>query len=143
MTPVPDWPEIRATARQMAARGHAPYSGLLVGAAGLTDDGRLLAACNVENASLGLTLCAECGLVSMLHSTGSTALVAVCVVAADGHPLTPCGRCRQLLWDNGGPELLIDGGPGSAPMALGRLLPGAFSSAELPGRPPPGRTSGR
>ena len=104
-----DWPALRAAATTAAARAYAPYSQLRVGAAGLTSDGRLITGCNVENASYGLTLCAECGLVSALHATGRRpALVAVSVVAGDGEPLVPCGRCRQLLLEAGGPGLLLD-----------------------------------
>ena len=89
----------------MPARSYAPYSGVHVGAAGLTDDGRVVLGCNVENASFGLTLCAECGLVSALHASGGGRLVAVSVVAGDGRPLSPCGRCRQLLFEAGGAVL--------------------------------------
>src|SRR6266481_2294707 len=101
-----DWPALRAAAAQMTERAYAPYSGLRVGAAGQASDGRVVTGCNVENASYGLTLCAECGLVSALHASGAGALdaagagaplVAVAVVAGDGEPLMPCGRCRQLL----------------------------------------------
>ncbi|MGH9094007.1 MAG: cytidine deaminase [Acidimicrobiales bacterium] len=135
MTPESDWPALRQSAHRVATHAHAPYSGLAVGAAGLSDDGRLLAACNVENASFGLTLCAECGLVSMLRSGGSRALMAVSIVSAGGATLAPCGRCRQLLWDNGGPGLLLDTGPASAPVRLERLLPEAFSGIDLPSPP--------
>jgi cytidine deaminase len=90
-----------------------------------------VSACNVENASYGLTLCAECGLVSALVAGGHGRLVAVSVTAGDGSPLPPCGRCRQLLLEHGGPELLVDRGPSSSPQRLGELLPGAFDSAEL------------
>src|ERR1700759_5238906 len=99
-----DWPQLRAAAVDVAGRAYAPYSRLRVGAAGLTGDGRVITGCNVENASFGLTLCAECGLVSALHAgglapggTGSELprLRAVAVVAGDGGPLLPCGRCRQ------------------------------------------------
>jgi cytidine deaminase len=92
-----DWARLRAAATEVAARAYAPYSGLRVGAAGQTADGRVVLGCNVENASYGLTLCAECGLVSALHAAGGGTLAAVSVVAADGAPLLPCGRCRQLL----------------------------------------------
>ena len=104
-----DWPQLRAAAAEVAGRAYAPYSRLRVGAAGLTGDGRVITGCNVENASFGLTLCAECGLVSALHAGGGPeagaadagarvpVLVAVAVVAGDGAPLLPCGRCRQLL----------------------------------------------
>jgi cytidine deaminase len=137
-----DWPRLRSAAAEAAARAYAPYSRLHVGAAGLTADGRIVAGCNVENASFGLTLCAECGLVSALHATtpspGSAvppALVAVAVVAGDGAPLVPCGRCRQLLLEAGGPELLLDA-PGG-PVTLGELLPAAFGGADLSARREP------
>ena len=74
-----------------------------VGVAGLVDDGRVVVGCNVENAAYGVGLCAECGMVSALHATGGGRLVAVACVDRDGEPLMPCGRCRQLLWENGGP----------------------------------------
>ena len=111
---------------------YAPYSGLQVGAAGLGRDGLVVTGCNVENASYGLTLCAECGLVSAQHAAGAGPLVAVSVVAADGAPLMPCGRCRQLLLEAGGPELLIDADAG--PQRLGDLLPGAFTDRDLASR---------
>jgi cytidine deaminase len=131
-----DWEALRAAAREVAERAHAPYSRLHVGAAALCADGRVLAACNVENASYGLTLCAECGIVSMLHALApadsqSPRLVALSVVAGDGGPLAPCGRCRQLLLENGGPELLVDRGANAAPVRIGTLLPGAFDAGEL------------
>jgi cytidine deaminase len=131
-----DWPELRAAAAEMASRAYAPYSRLRVGAAGLTSDGRVVTGCNVENVSFGLTLCAECGLVSALHAAPSTgtgggmpALVAVAVVAGDGDLLLPCGRCRQLLLEAGGPALLVDTAGG--PVALAELLPAAFGNADL------------
>ena len=124
-----DWPALRASAVQAAGRAYAPYSRLRVGAAGLASDGRIVLGCNVENASYGLTLCAECGLVSALHAGGGGTLVAVSVVAADGDPLVPCGRCRQLLLESGGPGLLVDAGGG--PRELESLLPSAFSAADV------------
>ena len=133
----PDWHALRAAARVAAATAHAPYSGLSVGAAGMTPDGSIVTGCNVENVSYGLTLCAECGLVSALRRSGGSVLVAVAVVAGDGESLTPCGRCRQLLLDHGGPTMLIDAVP--EPVSLGHLLPGAFDATELSARrtPPP------
>ena len=127
-----DWAGLRAAATVVAARAYAPYSGLAVGAAGLDGDGMIVTGCNVENASFGLTLCAECGLVSAQRAAGAGPLVAVSVVAADGAPLVPCGRCRQLLLEAGGPELLLDADPG--PRRLGDLLPGAFTAADLKSR---------
>ncbi len=127
-----DWSHLRAEAAAMPARSHAPYSGVRVGAAGLADDGRVVLGCNVENASFGLTLCAECGLVSALHASGGGRLVAVSVVAGDGRPLSPCGRCRQLLFEAGGAGLLIDGESG--PVTLGTLLPDPFGPPDLVAR---------
>ncbi|MGO8960558.1 MAG: cytidine deaminase [Streptosporangiaceae bacterium] len=127
-----DWPALRKAATAVASRAHAPYSGLRVGAAGLDRDGLMVTGCNVENASYGLTLCAECGLVSAQRAAGAGPLVAVSVVAGDGASLVPCGRCRQLLLEAGGPELLLDADPG--PRRLGDLLPGAFTAADLKSR---------
>ncbi len=124
-----DWPALRAAATKAAANAYAPYSRLRVGAAGQASDGRVVTGCNVENASFGLTLCAECGLVSALHAAGAGRLVAVSVVAADGAPLVPCGRCRQLLLEAGGPGLPVDADGG--PRTLGDLLPEAFTGTDL------------
>jgi cytidine deaminase len=130
-----NWAALRGLATEVAARGYAPYSGLRVGAAGQGLDGMIVTGCNVENASFGLTLCAECGLVSAQHAAGAGPLVAVSVVAADGAPLMPCGRCRQLLLEAGGPGLLLDSDAG--PRRLGDLLPGAFSPDDLRARRDP------
>jgi cytidine deaminase len=123
---------LRAAATEVAGQAYAPYSKLRVGAAGQTPDGRVVTGCNVENASYGLTLCAECGLVSALHTTGGGTLEAVAVVAGDGAPLLPCGRCRQLLLEAGGPDLLVD--TDSGPLPLSALLPAAFSGTDLGAR---------
>jgi cytidine deaminase len=123
---------LRAAATEVAGQAYAPYSKLRVGAAGQTPDGRVVTGCNVENASYGLTLCAECGLVSALHATGGGPLEAVAVVAGDGAPLLPCGRCRQLLLEAGGPDLLVD--TDSGPVPLSALLPAAFSGTDLGAR---------
>jgi cytidine deaminase len=131
-----DWPALRAAAQAAAQSAYAPYSGLRVGAAGQVagEDGavRIIVGCNVENASYGLTLCAECGLVSALHASGGGSLVAVSVVAGDGAPLVPCGRCRQLLLEHGGPGLLLDADGG--PQEIGTLLPSAFTGSDLTAR---------
>jgi cytidine deaminase len=100
-----------------------------VGVAGLVDDGRVVTGCNVENASYGISLCAECGLVSNLFNTGGGRVVAVYCVDAQGSALMPCGRCRQLLLEVGGRELLVQSNDG--PKALGELLPDAFSAEDL------------
>ena len=135
-----DWPALRAAATAAAERAYAPYSGLRVGAAGQTADGQVVTGCNVENSSYGLTLCAECGLVCALHASGAGALPvadagplrAVAVVAGDGQPLLPCGRCRQLLLEAGGGDLLVDTAAG--PVELKVLLPAAFTGADLAAR---------
>jgi cytidine deaminase len=124
-----DWAALREAARTAMRRAYAPYSGFPVGAAGLTDDGRIVSGCNVENASYGLGLCAECGLVSALHGTGGGRLVAVAVVQRDGDPVMPCGRCRQLLWEHGGPDLLLETMRGVRPMS--EVLPDAFGPDDL------------
>jgi cytidine deaminase len=130
---VVDWDRLRAQARQVRTRAYAGYSGYLVGAAALADDGRVLLGCNVENASIGITLCAECGVVSDLHATGGGRLVAVaCVGGREGSAalvVLPCGRCRQLLAEHGGPGLLVDTADGPVPLA--RLLPDAFDATEM------------
>jgi len=127
-----DWSALRAAAAEVAERAYAPYSRLRVGAAGQTSDGRVVVGCNVENASYGLTLCAECGLVSALHAASGGMLVAVSVISGDGQRLLPCGRCRQLLMEAGGPGLLVDTDAG--PSELARLLPAPFTDADLPER---------
>lgn len=103
-----DWAALRAAAAQTAAAAYAPYSNYRVGAAGLVDDGRVVVGCNVENASYGLTLCAECGLASALHASGGGRLVAVAVCGPDGRDISCCGRCRQVLYEAGGPELVVN-----------------------------------
>ena len=124
-----DWEELRSEATEAATRAYAPYSGLRVGAAALVDDGSIVTGCNVENASYGLTLCAECGLISDLYDSGGGRLVAITIVDAGGEHLAPCGRCRQLLMEHGGPDLQVDSPDG--PRRLDSLLPDAFTATEL------------
>ena len=129
-----DWDALRRQAQAATGRSYAPYSKFRVGAAALVDDGRTITGCNVENASYGLSLCAECGLVSQLHDSGGGRLVAVTAMHADGSILAPCGRCRQLLLEAGGNELLVDGASGPRPIA--ELLPDSFSNEDLEARDP-------
>ncbi|SHK65914.1 cytidine deaminase [Actinacidiphila paucisporea] len=124
-----DWEALRAAARDVMKRAYAPYSGFPVGAAALTDDGRTVVGCNVENAAYGVALCAECGLVSALHASGGGRLTAFTCVDRHGSLLMPCGRCRQLLWENGGPGLLVDTASGVRPMR--EILPDAFGAEDL------------
>ena len=114
----------------MIDSAYAPYSGFPVGAAALTDDGRVITGCNVENASYGLALCAECGVVSALHAGGGGRLVALVAVNGSSAVVMPCGRCRQLLWEHGGAEMLIETvSLGIVPMR--EVLPDAFGPDDL------------
>jgi cytidine deaminase len=125
----PDWESLKAAATEVSARAYAPYSMFHVGAAALADDGRLLVGCNVENAAYGVTLCAECGVVSQLHATGGGRLTHFVCVNGKGDVIMPCGRCRQLLFENGGPELevlTVDG-----VHTMDEVLPWAVGPADL------------
>jgi cytidine deaminase len=124
-----DWEALRARARELTYLAYAPYSMYPVGAAALVDDGRTVAGCNVENAAYGVALCAECGLVSELVATGGGRLVAFSCANSLGEVIMPCGRCRQLLWEHGGPELLVDTPAGTLPMR--EVLPMGFGTADL------------
>ena len=128
-----EWSRLRAAATEVAGRAYAPYSRFPVGAAGQAADGQVITGCNVENASYGLTLCAECGLVSALHASGGGRLVALSCVGPDGELLMPCGRCRQLLWEHGGASMLLDTARG--PVRMDAMLPEAFGPDDL-GRTP-------
>jgi cytidine deaminase len=127
-----DWDALRAAAVEVSAHAYVPYSHFPVGVAALVDDGRVLVGCNVENASYGLTLCAECALVSALHVSGGGRLVAFVCVDGHGEALMPCGRCRQLLWEHGGADLLVATVSGIRPMT--QVLPDAFGPEDLVAR---------
>jgi len=132
MTPGPDavdWRALRSAATEAMRRAYAPYSRFPVGAAALVDDGRTVVGCNVENASYGVGLCAECGLVSALHASGGGRLVAFVCVDGAGEVLMPCGRCRQLLFEHGGPSLELETVSGRRPMR--EVLPDAFGPDDL------------
>ncbi|MER6439898.1 MULTISPECIES: cytidine deaminase [unclassified Streptomyces] len=124
-----DWEALRELARDAMSRAYAPYSGFPVGAAALVDDGRTVTGCNVENASYGLGLCAECGLVSQLQNGGGGRLTHFTCVDGRGEILVPCGRCRQLLYEFGGPGLLVETPAGILP--LSEMLPQAFGPENL------------
>ncbi|MDO5082217.1 MAG: cytidine deaminase [Arachnia propionica] len=124
-----DWEELRAASRDIATHAYAPYSDYQVGCAALVDDGRVVVGCNVENASYGVGLCAECGLVSQLHATGGGRLVAFTCCNRLGERIMPCGRCRQLLFEFGGNDLLVDTPQGILPMR--EVLPQAFGPEDL------------
>jgi len=124
-----DWSALTAQAVEIAAQAYAPYSRYRVGAAAVVDDGRVVVGCNVENASYGVGLCAECGLVSSLHATGGGRLTHFVCVNGEGEVIMPCGRCRQLLWESGGPHLLLLTVRGVRP--LSEVLPDAFGPDDL------------
>lgn len=131
-TPDVDWDALHAEAVRVSAHAYAPYSHFPVGVAGLVDDGRVVSGCNVENAGYGVTLCAECGMVSQLHATGGGRLVAVWCVDGHGDTLMPCGRCRQLIWESGTPDTLLQTPEGVLPMS--EVLPQAFGASDLDSR---------
>jgi cytidine deaminase len=124
-----NWTELAAAAQATREHAYAPYSQFKVGAAGLVDDGRIVTGCNVENAAYGVGLCAECGLVSALHATGGGTLVAVICVDQHGDVLMPCGRCRQLLWENGKPDSVLKTPEGV--LSFADALPQAFGANDL------------
>jgi cytidine deaminase len=125
----PEWTPLVDAAREAMTHAYAPYSRFPVGAAARVDDGRVVVGCNVENAAYGVTLCAECGLVSSLHATGGGRLTRFVCVDGRGELLMPCGRCRQLLMEAGGPRLLLLTGHGVRTMD--EVLPDAFGPTDL------------
>jgi cytidine deaminase len=124
-----DWEALRAEAVAVSGRAYAPYSHYPVGAAATVDDGRVVVGCNVENAAYGVVLCAECGVVSSLHATGGGRLTHVVCVNGDGDVIMPCGRCRQLLWENGGATLEVL--TPSGVRTMDEVLPDAFGPEDL------------
>ncbi|MEE1750430.1 MULTISPECIES: cytidine deaminase [unclassified Streptomyces] len=124
-----DWAALRSAARSVMTRAYVPYSHYPVGAAARVDDGRTVSGCNVENASYGIGLCAECGLVSQLQATGGGRLTHFTCVDGAGEILVPCGRCRQLLYEFGGPELVLETPDGLR--TLDEMLPQAFGPDHL------------
>ena len=127
-----NWENLRIKAKEVAKMAYAPYSNFPVGAAGLTDSGEIVTGCNVENASIGLTLCAECGMISELHKMNAGKLIAAVASNPEGEALAPCGRCRQLLIEAGGKELIVDG-PGG-PKSIVDLLIDPFTVEDLKDR---------
>ncbi|WP_298177251.1 cytidine deaminase [Saccharomonospora sp.] len=125
-----DWERLRSEAVAAARKAYAPYSGLRVGSAALTDDGRIVTGCNVENASYGLGLCAEATMSGQLRLSGGGRFVAVACRSGDDELLMPCGRCRQLLFEFGGAGCLVDTPRGVQPMS--EVLPQAFGPEDLP-----------
>jgi cytidine deaminase len=123
------WDSLKAQAVEAATHAYAPYSHFPVGAAALVDDGRVVVGCNVENASYGVGLCAECGLVSQLHISGGGRLTHFVCVNGQSEVIMPCGRCRQLLFENGGAELLLM--TVSGVRRMDEVLPDAFGPDDL------------
>ena len=124
-----DWVELTAAAKAAMAKAYAPYSKFPVGAAALTTDGRIISGANVENASYGLGLCAECSLVSELFRTGGGKLAAFACVDGNGEPLMPCGRCRQLLYEHSAEGMLLQTTAGIK--TIQEVLPEAFGPEDL------------
>lgn len=124
-----DWEELRQAATEVMHKAYAPYSNYQVGVAGLVDDGRIVVGCNVENAAYGVALCAECGMVSSLHATGGGSFTAVYCVDSEGKAIMPCGRCRQLLWENGGAAIQLM--TPSGVKTMDQVLPDAFGPEDL------------
>jgi cytidine deaminase len=124
-----DWDTLKAAAVEAMGHAYAPYSTFSVGAAATVDDGRVIVGCNVENAAYGVALCAECGVVSQLHITGGGRLTHFVCVNKSGEVIMPCGRCRQLLYENGGPDLLLM--TVSGVKRMDEVLPDAFGPDDL------------
>ena len=124
-----NWDSLHKSAKEIMQKAYAPYSNFKVGVAALVDDGRVVVGCNSENASYGVGLCAECGLISSLTATGGGRLIAVVCVDGDWNYLSPCGRCRQLLFEHGGNEMLLMTPDGPKPMSY--ILPWAFGPGDL------------
>ncbi|HEX7834664.1 MAG TPA: cytidine deaminase [Pseudolysinimonas sp.] len=124
-----DWDALRAVAREALTHSYSPYSNFPVGAAAIVDDGRVISGANVENASYGITLCAECALVSSLHMTGGGKLVAFTCVDGHGNLLMPCGRCRQLLYEHSAHGMLLETGSGLR--TIDEVIPDAFGPRTL------------
>lgn len=124
-----DWDALHDRAVEAMRHAYAPYSNFPVGAAALVDDGRIVSGCNVENASYGVGLCAECGLVGNLHMTGGGRLVAFSCVDGNGDVLMPCGRCRQLLYENSAPGMVL--ATVSGIRTIDEVLPDAFGPRQL------------
>lgn len=126
-----DWDGLRAAATEAAGHAYCPYSGLRVGAAAWcveatgTPD-RVVVGCNVENASYGLTLCAETTMAGQLRLSGGGRFAAVACRGGDGQLLMPCGRCRQVLFELGGPDCLLD--TPSGVLTMRDVLPDAFGA---------------
>ena len=124
-----DWDNLRAAARLAMTKAYVPYSKFPVGAAAMTSTGVVVSGCNVENASYGLTLCAECSLVSALTMQQAGKLVAFTCVDGEGNILMPCGRCRQLLSEHAAPGMILETVSGFKTMP--EVLPDAFGPSDL------------
>jgi cytidine deaminase len=127
-----DWGKLKAAAIEAMQKAYVPYSKFPVGAAALTDDGRIVSGCNIENASYGVTLCAECSLVSDLFRTGPGKLIAFYCVDKHENILMPCGRCRQLLYEHSAPGMLLE--TVSGVKTIDEVLPDAFGPRDLSAR---------
>jgi cytidine deaminase len=124
-----NWDDLKTAAIAAMKNAYAPYSHFPVGAAALVDNGRIVSGCNVENASYGIGLCAECGLVSNLSMTGGGKLIAFYCVDGAENVLMPCGRCRQLLFEHSAPGMILQTVSGLK--TIEEVLPDAFGPRDL------------
>lgn len=124
-----NWDELRSAAQSAMSKAYVPYSKFPVGAAALTEDGRIVSGCNVENASYGLTLCAECSLISELAMTGGGKLVAFTCCDGNSNVLMPCGRCRQLLFEHSAKGMVLETVSGFK--TIDEVIPDAFGPRDL------------
>jgi cytidine deaminase len=124
--------ELLAAARAVAERAYGRYSDVRVGAALLASDGRVFAGCNVENASYGLTICAERAAVAAAVAAGARDFTALALTSNQQRPLVPCGACRQVLHEFA-PALrvIVAAGDERLETTLGELLPRAFGPDDL------------
>lgn len=129
-----EWRQLAEAARAASARAYCPYSAFPVGAAVLTAEGAIVSGCNVENASSGLTVCAERNAIARAVAEGAKAIVAVAVYTPTPEPVTPCGACRQVIAEFGRDAAIRStcAGPSRADHTLAELLPHGFT---LPPRP--------
>jgi cytidine deaminase len=124
-----NWDALRAAANAAMQKAYVPYSKFKVGVAALTEDGRIVSGCNIENASYGLTLCAECSMVSELFMTGGGRLIAFTCVDGNGNILMPCGRCRQLLFEHSAKGMVLETVSGFK--TIDEVIPDAFGPRDL------------
>lgn len=125
--------ELMDLARKASRNAYAPYSGVRVGAAALAPSGKVFTGCNIENASYGLTMCAERVAIQNAVSAGEREILAVAVFSPDIHNITPCGACRQVMAQfapkKGKALVILDAPEGMRAVPLSFLLPETFGGS--------------